>query len=190
MRKVVFIFLFLILIFTGCAVKPPIQNLYESLLSQGFEGRFLKGRLYVEGDFSYFLNIPASGCYGDFYLSQNYFLLRITPPFGNEIFLEWDDDKGLRVIVPSRQRVYSPKDEVLKLNGLPYYFLGLKETSRAFHLNSIKGEYFFDREKLEGRINTAIFYFVWRIKELKETSSLPKPIDITGFKEKKLSLPF
>jgi len=190
MRKVAFLLLLPLFLLIGCAVKPPMISLYEALLTKGLEGRILKGKVYVEGDFSKLFDIPSSGAYGEFYLLQAYFLLRISPPFGDEVLFEWDEKRGPRVILPSKAKVYYPKEERLQLKDLPYYFLGLKETSREFYLNSFKGEYAFDRQKLEGRVNSLLFSLTWRIKELEETPSLPPPIDTTGFKRKKINLPF
>ena len=190
MRRVAFLLLLPLSLLIGCAVKPPIMSLYEALLVKGLEGRILKGKVYVEGDFSKLFDIPSSGSYGEFYLSQAYFLVRINPPFGDEVLFEWDEKRGPRVILPSKAKVYYPKEERLQLKKLPYYFLGLKETSKDFYLNSFKGEYAFDRQKLEGRVNSLLFSLTWRIKELEEISSLPPPIDTTGFKRKKINLPF
>ncbi len=190
MRKLAFLIIITFLTLIGCSVKPPITSLYEALLTQGIEGRMLKGKVYVEGDFSKLLDIPSSGSYGEFYLSQTYFLLKVSPPFGNEVLFEWDEKEGPRIILPSKTKVYSPKEGRLNLRELPYYFLGLKETSIEFYLNSFKGEYTFDRQKLEGSFHSPLFSITWKVKELDETSSLPPPIDTTTFKRKKINLPF
>jgi len=190
MRKLAFLPLLFIFILTGCAVKPPIISLYDTLSTEGLEGRILRGKVYVEGDFSTLLNIPSSGSYGEFYLSQTYFLLKISPPFGEEVLFEWNEKGGPRVILPSKAKVYYPKEGRIRLRELPYYFLGLKETSREFYFNSFKVEYLFSKHQLEGRVNSILFSLVWRIKELEEVSSLPQPIDTTNFKRKKINLPF
>jgi hypothetical protein len=189
LKGILLLFLFFL---TGCAYKGvEIPSTYQVITEEGFQGRTLKGKVFLQGEV-FFLNNDNSrgGSYGTFYTTEEELILTVSPPFSPEVFVYWKKGEELRVINPAKKKVYTLKLKELRALDLPSYFLGLREREYHFQKGLLSGEYRFSQENLQGALETNLLKLQWKIKEL---AFIEEPLphkDWKDFKEKEINLIF
>ncbi|MGC8871898.1 MAG: hypothetical protein ACP5KO_03375 [Caldimicrobium sp.] len=178
-------------VFYSCAYKSPVEEPYSILIKEGFSGRTVKGKCFLKGESFFLKNNFSGGAYGDFIASAEILILYLKPPLSSEVILLWKKGEDvIKMINLDKKKIYKIVYERLGQADLSFYFLGLREKRLHLKRGLLEGEYQFFPEEREGIFTSPIFNLNWKIKELEFTSEPPSILDLTGFKEKEIELPF
>ncbi len=182
--------LILLLLFS-CTYRAKLLDPYLSLLEEGFSGRTVKGKVFLQGESFFLKNNLNGGAYGDFIVSLDSLYLLLKPPFSSEVLIFWHKgENSLKIVNFDKKKIYQVFLEGIERVDFSQYFLGLKEKRLSVKKGLLEGEYSFLQEEREGEFKSNLFNLRWKIKELQFTSEKPTLPNLEGFKEKEVRIPF
>lgn len=187
----VFVLTLIVFIFSSCAYKVPLKDPYSVLREEGFSGKWVKGKIFLQGESFFLKENFRGGAYGNFIASQDFLYLFLRPPFTSEILIIWQRGEDfLRMVNFEKKKIYRIFLEGLGKVDLSHYFLGLKEESVEIKRGLLEGEYQFSLSEKEGKLISSLLSLTWKIKEMEFSSEAPKIPEFQGFKEKEVRISF